>query len=171
MLKTIAYRILCVLLLLWVIQSSASATAILVVVKPDAVWIAADGTRSGGPSGWFTVCKAHEAYGGVILKYGYVGETSPTTDDVVQKLIRENRVLRGFQKSGQHRSPHIHEFGGIVWRSVSSEQRTGEEGTNIRQNGGLNFRWGVLQDTFLSNESFSNLHGFMSQTYRATKAD
>jgi hypothetical protein len=99
MLKRIAYRTICVVLLVSLIQTPANATAILVVVKPDAVWIAADGMRSGGSSGWFAVCKAHRAYGGVILKYGYVGDESPNTDDILQKLIRDNKSYGAFKKA------------------------------------------------------------------------
>jgi hypothetical protein len=79
----------------------ASATAIIVVVKSDGIWIGADGLRhhnEGGVNSWHSVCKLHQVYDGLLFKYGDVEnpddvEHSFNTDVDVQSAIRTNETF------------------------------------------------------------------------------
>jgi hypothetical protein len=77
------------------------ATLILVVVKPDAIWVGADGLRTDGRSSWLEACKIHEAYGGVLLKHSKDQDKDQTfsADEEVQQLIRTKRTFGEFQKA------------------------------------------------------------------------
>jgi hypothetical protein len=79
----------------------ALATAILVVVKTDGIYVGADGLRDVGSKEWFAVCKAHPVYGGVLLKYGSSQDYEKTyfTDNDVKSSIDSNKTFADFQKS------------------------------------------------------------------------
>jgi hypothetical protein len=80
---------------------TANATAILVVVETNAIWIGADGLRS-GPSGNFAVCKVHEIYGGILLKYGNTKDHEKTysTDQDVRDALDQTDTLENFKGGG-----------------------------------------------------------------------
>jgi hypothetical protein len=71
----------------------------LVVVKPDAIWIEADGLRTDGRE-FFTVCKLHEVFNGVLMKVGNVEDYEHTysTDDDVKLLIDTKKSFANFQR-------------------------------------------------------------------------
>ncbi len=78
--------------------ASAYPTIILVVVRPDAIWIEADSLRTDGRD-FQTVCKVHEEYGGVLLKWGNVQDTAMaySTDDDVRLLLSANETFAQFE--------------------------------------------------------------------------
>jgi hypothetical protein len=88
--------ILCLLSLL-TSATSGFATVILVAVRPDGMWIGADGQR--GPDNWSNVCKLHEAYGGVLLKFGLNNDDKNTisSDDDIQRLLQAKKSFAEFQ--------------------------------------------------------------------------
>jgi hypothetical protein len=87
------------LCLLSVLTSATSgfATVILVAVRPDGMWIGADGQR--GPDNWSNVCKLHETYGGVLLKFGLNNDDKNTisSDDDIQRLLQAKKSFAEFQ--------------------------------------------------------------------------
>jgi hypothetical protein len=88
--------ILC-LLISFTFTTRANATVILVVVKPDAIWVGTDGLR--GPMPWHSVCKAHEVYGGVLLKFGIDGDPHRTfsSDADIKHLLDTKKSFAEFQ--------------------------------------------------------------------------
>ena len=76
------------------------ATAIFVVVKPDAISVGADGENAAThlSIGTLSLFEAHEVYGGVLLKYGSSEdiEKTYTTDHDVQSSISSNKTFAGF---------------------------------------------------------------------------
>jgi hypothetical protein len=71
-----------------------------VVVKSDGVWITTDGLRAGDEA-WLNVCKAHEVYRGVLLKWGRNNDPDDpiTTDDDIEKVIKSARSFSEFKES------------------------------------------------------------------------
>src|ERR1700733_9168417 len=80
--------------------TSAYATVILVVVKPDAIWVGTDAMRSGNGV-WENVCKAHEAYGGILLKSGADQDHDRTfsSDSDIKHLLETKKSFSEFKSA------------------------------------------------------------------------
>jgi len=81
------------------VSRTATATIVMVAVRPDGVWVIADGLRSSEKT-WASVCKVHEVYGGVLLKFGYTNEPgdSRSTDDDIEDVIHNAKSFSEFKE-------------------------------------------------------------------------
>jgi hypothetical protein len=75
------------------------ATIIVLVPKQDAIWVGSDGLRT-DTQNYSMVCKLHEAFGGVLLKFGNDKDNSATysTDEDIRKLIATKKSFADFQQ-------------------------------------------------------------------------
>ena len=95
-----SYVLLCILLM--TMPSVSDATVIVVIPKSEAIWVGADGLRTDQRT-YSNVCKVHEAYGGVLLKFGNDtdDDKKPTysTDAEVRHLVAVKKSFVEFQQA------------------------------------------------------------------------